>query len=137
MRYLRMVGTTLKYDCEAERHDRPEQRQKPILQLEQGTDDGFGHQAPGPVAAAQRIGEEAQPRPGGEAQAGKGHGEAATIACPCEEQRRNGLVRVGERIAAPVRCRDSCRRRSEEHTSELQSLMRISYAVFCLKKKKK
>src|SRR3546814_4261092 len=35
-----------------------------------------------------------------------------------------------------------CRRsqwpgRSEEHTSELQSLMRISYAVFCLKKKKK
>src|SRR3546814_5462515 len=28
------------------------------------------------------------------------------------------------------------RKRSEEHTSELQSLMRISYAVFCLKKKK-
>src|SRR3546814_10308733 len=28
-------------------------------------------------------------------------------------------------------------RKSEEHTSELQSLMRISYAVFCLKKKKK
>src|SRR3546814_10831116 len=34
-----------------------------------------------------------------------------------------------------VRC-SSCGR-SEEHTSELQSLMRISYAVFCLKKKKK
>src|SRR3546814_5004531 len=30
-----------------------------------------------------------------------------------------------------------CPVRSEEHTSELQSLMRISYAVFCLKKKKK
>src|SRR3546814_5470145 len=29
-----------------------------------------------------------------------------------------------------------CTLRSEEHTSELQSLMRISYAVFCLKKKK-
>src|SRR3546814_10154480 len=29
----------------------------------------------------------------------------------------------------------TCDRRSEEHTSELQSLMRISYAVFCLKKK--
>src|SRR3546814_6038446 len=29
-----------------------------------------------------------------------------------------------------------CGQRSEEHTSELQSLMRISYAVFCLKKKK-
>src|SRR3546814_3049880 len=33
--------------------------------------------------------------------------------------------------------RAATRRRSEEHTSELQSLMRISYAVFCLKKKKK
>src|SRR3546814_2380894 len=34
-------------------------------------------------------------------------------------------------------CRPRARdRRSEEHTSELQSLMRISYAVFCLKKKK-
>src|SRR3546814_7323831 len=31
----------------------------------------------------------------------------------------------------------AARHRSEEHTSELQSLMRISYAVFCLKKKKK
>src|SRR3546814_7889588 len=42
----------------------------------------------------------------------------------------------------PRRCRHPCnpqpsrRARSEEHTSELQSLMRISYAVFCLKKKK-
>src|SRR3546814_4703715 len=36
------------------------------------------------------------------------------------------------RLAEPAR---SCRSRSEEHTSELQSLMRISYAVFCLKKK--
>src|SRR3546814_3625792 len=34
-------------------------------------------------------------------------------------------------------CRRERRARSEEHTSELQSLMRISYAVFCLKKKKK
>src|SRR3546814_4435290 len=32
---------------------------------------------------------------------------------------------------------ESIAHRSEEHTSELQSLMRISYAVFCLKKKKK
>src|SRR3546814_7546558 len=35
------------------------------------------------------------------------------------------------------RHQDFLRTRSEEHTSELQSLMRISYAVFCLKKKKK
>src|SRR3546814_2903694 len=32
---------------------------------------------------------------------------------------------------------EAVERRSEEHTSELQSLMRISYAVFCLKKKNK
>src|SRR3546814_7538891 len=36
-----------------------------------------------------------------------------------------------------IRSRRQIRLRSEEHTSELQSLMRISYAVFCLKKKKK
>src|SRR3546814_7223661 len=42
--------------------------------------------------------------------------------------------------SSPQRCwgeRRCLSRRSEEHTSELQSLMRISYAVFCLKKKKK
>src|SRR3546814_8206071 len=38
--------------------------------------------------------------------------------------------------AAESRAQASPQRRSEEHTSELQSLMRISYAVFCLKKKK-
>src|SRR3546814_9183037 len=36
----------------------------------------------------------------------------------------------------PLARRGNCSSRSEEHTSELQSLMRISYAVFCLKKKK-
>src|SRR3546814_2627630 len=42
------------------------------------------------------------------------------------------------RLGCPDRaCGDGSRAwRSEEHTSELQSLMRISYAVFCLKKKK-
>src|SRR3546814_5897860 len=38
--------------------------------------------------------------------------------------------------AASEGCRGTSKR-SEEHTSELQSLMRISYAVFCLKKKRK
>src|SRR3546814_3195060 len=42
---------------------------------------------------------------------------------------------IGKKRDAAVRQRR--RPRSEEHTSELQSLMRISYAVFCLKKKKK
>src|SRR3546814_3716923 len=39
-------------------------------------------------------------------------------------------------ITGSVKSSRRCRR-SEEHTSELQSLMRISYAVFCLKKKNK
>src|SRR3546814_5022109 len=38
-------------------------------------------------------------------------------------------------VAIAVICVDLVGQRSEEHTSELQSLMRISYAVFCLKKK--
>src|SRR3546814_2148557 len=42
--------------------------------------------------------------------------------------------RRGGRAAFPGHVRRR-RQRSEEHTSELQSLMRISYAVFCLKKK--
>src|SRR3546814_3771039 len=41
------------------------------------------------------------------------------------------------RSAAPAATKSARPRRSEEHTSELQSLMRISYAVFCLKKKTK
>src|SRR3546814_9575078 len=43
--------------------------------------------------------------------------------------------RLGMRLRTLMAIRVS-RYRSEEHTSELQSLMRISYAVFCLKKKK-
>src|SRR3546814_7422597 len=47
---------------------------------------------------------------------------------PRDRQRRNRhIVRPAASCAALAR--------SEEHTSELQSLMRISYAVFCLKKK--
>src|SRR3546814_1753525 len=54
---------------------------------------------------------------------------------------RSGAAFVPACIPPPRRSRTRlCARwqkRSEEHTSELQSLMRISYAVFCLKKKKK
>src|SRR3546814_7819600 len=51
---------------------------------------------------------------------------------------RHRNKRFSERLKCrgPV-CRTAFMCRSEEHTSELQSLMRISYAVFCLKKKKK
>src|SRR3546814_6349379 len=60
-----------------------------------------------------------------------------------------GVTRVETKVAVGIcRCRRSrscggaltptrSSQRSEEHTSELQTLMRISYAVFCLKKKKK
>src|SRR3546814_7610527 len=41
-----------------------------------------------------------------------------------------------EALSATHHEQDFAQTRSEEHTSELQSLMRISYAVFCLKKKK-
>src|SRR3546814_8088295 len=49
------------------------------------------------------------------------------------EQARQRALQERE---ADSRCWRSAGRRSEEHTSELQSLMRISYAVFCLKNKK-
>src|SRR3546814_9853509 len=45
-----------------------------------------------------------------------------------------GTIRIGFPYEGVSHCDHQ---RSEEHTSELQSLMRISYAVFCLKKKKK
>src|SRR3546814_2969365 len=48
----------------------------------------------------------------------------------------HGQVVVGGRHGAPSSPARVRPRRSEEHTSELQSLMRISYAVFCLKKKR-
>src|SRR3546814_1134089 len=49
----------------------------------------------------------------------------------------NGMkIALAERHNAPVVQFSLIADRSEEHTSELKSLMRISYAVFCLKKKK-
>src|SRR3546814_5965607 len=53
---------------------------------------------------------------------------------------KQGIGLVGAVLGGIWACRRDVRHcaraRSEEHTSELQSLMRISYAVFCLKKKK-
>src|SRR3546814_7596231 len=51
-----------------------------------------------------------------------------------------GDYRTFAKVSPPLRGEDDRQailERSEEHTSELQSLMRISYAVFCLKKKNK
>src|SRR3546814_6743458 len=53
---------------------------------------------------------------------------------PCAADRSR--ARIAPIIRARRALERSCNGRSEEHTSELQSLMRISYAVFCLNKKK-
>src|SRR3546814_8231255 len=60
-------------------------------------------------------------------------------ASPFSVIRPSSIIRsTSRRDATPARASNLAMRcgRSEEHTSELQSLMRISYAVFCLKKKK-
>src|SRR3546814_2792283 len=65
------------------------------------------------------------------------------IAPKCAPTSDHGLSEASAAVLAsrlhkpePSRCAAPLPSRSEEHTSELQSLMRISYAVFCLKKKK-
>src|SRR3546814_6561314 len=81
-----------------------------------------------PVRAPQRINGEDELRV-----------EAPVAAVPQRRRRAARRIEVArlDRLFEhpPAHTRQS--RRSEEHTSELQSLMRISYAVFCLKKKKK
>src|SRR3546814_6837120 len=62
--------------------------------------------------------------------------ERGRAAAACAEFGRVGTGRQQWRSGDPARARRAGERRSEEHTSELQSLMRISYAVFCMKKKK-
>src|SRR3546814_3424149 len=87
---------------------------------------------PAPAAGRKRA---TKPRPARRAMTS---GTFATGAHSAGQQIR----RARETAAESIRRRHaglSCARgadRSEEHTSELQSLMRISYAVFCLKKKK-
>src|SRR3546814_5524704 len=60
--------------------------------------------------------------------AGRGHSAAIAGGCGSSGSESTEAPSSSSRKAG--------RSRSEEHTSELQSLMRISYAVFCLKKKK-
>src|SRR3546814_8869595 len=78
----------------------------------------------------------------------RGHsgGLPATVRRACSRCLRGRIDAIASRTGSASKGRvdvpEPCRRsgthpvgRSEEHTSELQSLMRISYAVFCLKKK--
>src|SRR3546814_1099541 len=71
------------------------------------------------------------------------HCERSQSSCICQQPAKQGIQHKGSRDAHSP-CQHRCHHprtpvdtvnRSEEHTSELQSLMRISYAVFCLKKK--
>src|SRR3546814_6010038 len=63
---------------------------------------------------------------------------ARRVSVGAAAQRGRSVDRAGILSAIEVlrEAADHLAERSEEHTSELQSLMRISYAVFCLKKKK-
>src|SRR3546814_2784559 len=72
----------------------------------------------------------------GDAQAARLHRLCARVSARRSERLIPpiGLDRTRKQIPLPPA--ENLRWRSEEHTSELQSLMRISYAVFCLKKKK-
>src|SRR3546814_10427117 len=63
-----------------------------------------------------------------------GHGYSPALRA---RLRRRAIVSESADSHGLILCRNrTAPRRSEEHTSELQSLMRNSYAVFCLKKKK-
>src|SRR3546814_3947206 len=68
---------------------------------------------------------------------GAGSRDGAAVDAPGEFDRRGVHIVAPREILAEQILAVIGLRRSEEHTSELQSLMRISYAVFCLKKKKK
>src|SRR3546814_3337745 len=65
--------------------------------------------------------------------------EDIALANPALSSTALQLITFGDRLNAIGKAvgdwTDNLKKRSEEHTSELQSLMRISYAVFCLKKK--
>src|SRR3546814_2346495 len=69
--------------------------------------------------------------------AGSGQRHAIHRAGPAQHAGDDAVVAFIERRRAGLAAHRAVHRldRSEEHTSELQSLMRISYAVFCLKKK--
>src|SRR3546814_3386343 len=66
------------------------------------------------------------------------HPNPAATPAASSASKKDGMSEMPARAASHNTGRPVLRNsRSEEHTSELQSLMRITYAVFCLKKKKK
>src|SRR3546814_6585826 len=81
--------------------------------------------------------EQQYPVVAGRRRAGRHEAPLAAIGEIADRLRLAGARRIpgGTNALALDRAEPDPERRSEEHTSELQSLMRISYAVFCLKKK--
>src|SRR3546814_7289382 len=97
----------------------------------------LGRQHAGLSEAAQTVGRQVAPEVAQEGTPGSRVAGAAPRPPPAAQHPQRLLVEVLRQIAD--RRPDFVvhrMARSEEHTSELQSLMRISYAVFCLKKKK-
>src|SRR3546814_10173968 len=110
-----------------------------MVGMEVGADDA------GDARIAQRAGIERLPRVRAEGQADAGVDDRDAVPAVSGRIVEQPAIDVTERTrhrdarpAYPIGNADRLARprRSEEHTSELQSLMRISYAVFCLKKKK-
>src|SRR3546814_2355892 len=92
------------------------------------TDTLFPYTTALPIFTQQRPAGEGGRRVDGE------HTDAQLPLAERPDERRGGRRLADARAPGQP---DDPRARSEEHTSELQSLMRISYAVFCLKKKNK
>src|SRR3546814_1987908 len=90
--------------------------------------------AQGRGAAGARPPQPRQRTAAGPCRAGRSRSRRRAGARQPRPRRTAGEGQVHQRLAARRTARDA-HPRSEEHTSELQSLMRISYAVFCLKKK--
>src|SRR3546814_711452 len=128
-----------------------DRRQQPAVRAARGRPGGKRHHAD--RSGRETHGGDGQPGDGdrrGRAAGGGGHGAVARRGAAAAGERRGGRRR-GDPPALPLprpQAREDAGAhpparpghpgdRSEEHTSELQSLMRISYAVFCLKKKKK
>src|SRR3546814_10052 len=91
----------------------------PLIIVQQAVQRGFGKERPGVVVNMSTVGAQ-QPQ--------QGIGAYCTSKAALEMLTKVLALELGAQ---------GIRVRSEEHTSELQSLMRISYAVFCLKKKKR
>src|SRR3546814_6915637 len=114
-------------------HSFPTRRSSDLARQQLGADRRACPRAVG--TGVRRVGRAriARAAAGARRSSGRRHSVAGFVlatAHPTAGAKQHGDVAAPERDIGTTPCR------SEEHTSEIQSLMRISYAVFCLKKKK-